>query len=345
MIRNLLMAAGLVAVAACGDGLPEPARHGPRVSAALEQEWDLGGSPARQAVFSADGRLLATSSAGGAILIRRAADWKILLHLDHPGGVASLAFSPDGKRLFSGGYDGAVRSWNPESGHETLPVRKAQGAIWSLDVSPDGSRLAAAGEDRLIRLWPLAGGPSRVLAGHERNIWEVRFSPDGRRLASGSFDATARLWSGWGKGPVRILRGHDEAVVGLDYSPDGRLLATGGDDSTIRLWRTTDGSPLMTIDNGNHAYKLAFNPDGRWLASAGRARGGLGTLWHQATGAGAAAAPVHVWRVSDGALIAKLPHPDDVMYVTFSPDGRRLVTGGEDGKVRIWRLTAQAGRD
>ena len=336
-IRSAATFAALFTLAGCG-GAPRPVMSGDRLEAALERTWQSQ-SPARQSVFSRDGQLLATANASGAIVVRRSGVWEIAAELDHPGGVTALAFSADGTRLYSAGYDGVVRVWALASARQVGQLPGAEGTIWSLDVSPDGDRLAAAGEDRIIRIWRLGEQASpTLLRGHERIVWEVRISPDGSRLASASFDASAQLWDFASGASAARLDGHGEAVVGLDYSPDGELIATGSDDSTVRLWRARDGAPIRTLANGNHAYKVAFSPDGRWLASAGRARSGLGTFWHQLTGAGGDAAPVHLWRVADGALVAALPHPDDVMYVTFSRDGGHLVTGGEDGAVRLWRL-------
>lgn len=341
MIRTKL-ATGLattLTLSGCGD-MSQPVVSGDRLEATLERTWQSP-SPARQSIFSRDGRLLATANASGAIVVRRSGDWAIAAELDHPGGATALAFSADGARLYSAGYDGIVRVWELASARQVGLLTGSEGTIWSLDVSPDGDRLASAGEDKIIRIWRLdESAQPAVLRGHERNVWEVRFSPDGRRLASASFDASARLWDSATGASAARLDGHGEAVVGLDYSPDGDLIATGSDDSTVRLWRARDGTPLHILANGNHAYKVAFSPDSRWLASAGRARSGLGTFWHQLTGAGGHAAPVHLWRVGDGALVAALPHPDDVMYVAFNRDGGHLVTGGEDGAVRLWRLRA-----
>jgi len=271
-------------------------------------------------------------------------DLRIVRRLRHPGGATALAFAPDGLRLATSGYDGAIRLWDIATGRLALKLEGARGTVWTLDFSPDGSRLAAAGEDGIVRIWSPADG--RLLArlrGHERNVWEVRFSPDGKRLASGSFDATARIWESETGAPLAALAEHEEAVVGLAWSPDGRWLATGGDDSTIRLRRASDGKIVRGLWVGNHAYKLAFSPDSRWLANAGRARGGLATLWHQLTGAGADSEAIRLWRVADGALVQALKMPEDVMYVGFSPDGRWLVASGDDGAVTLWKLSTGPG--
>jgi WD40 repeat protein len=311
---------------------------GPAVRATLAASWATRG-PAREDAFSRDGSLLAASDASGRISVRRVSDWTSAAEFEHPGGATAAAFSIDGKTLLTAGYDGIVRQWDIASHREAGELRGAKGAIWALDVSPDGSRVAAAGEDGMIRIWSLdERSPPLVLRGHERNVWEVEFSPDGKKLASGSFDRTTRLWDvETGRG-LNILRGHQQAVVGLAFSPDGRTLATCGDDSTIRTWRLPDGEPRGVVHTGNHAYKVAFSADGKWLASGGRAHGAIGTVWHQLTGGGDKTTPVHIWRVADSALVASLPADDDTPQVVFSPDGRWLVTSGEDNRVRIWRV-------
>ena len=337
-MRTALIFALSLVLAACGSSQPVPVTSGPRLEAGIAASWPAA-APARQAVFSRDGKLLATSDASGLITVRDTHGWNVIQQLRHPDGATSLAFSRDGAHLFSGGYDATVREWDLAARKQVRVFTGPTGTVWTIDISPDGKRLAAAGEDAIIRIWDTGKATApMLLRGHERNIWEVRFSPDGKRLASGSFDDSVRLWDASSGRSLKVLTGHTQAVVGLDFSPDGKLLATGADDSTVRIWRASDGAPLRVIDNGYHVDKVAFSPDGRWLASGGHARGSVAEVWHQLTGAGGEGEAARIWRTADGALVAALPHPEDVISLAFSPDGAWLVTSGEDNRFRLWRL-------
>jgi WD40 repeat protein len=342
--RRALLAAALL-LAACGVALwlwtsgPVPIANSP-VELVIGKRLQIDATPARELAFSRDG-LVAMSWADGRILVLAPgpSDGRHGGEVRHPGGAAAVAFSADGSLLATGGYDGLIRLWAVDGLRLLRTIRIGRGTIWSLDFSPDGTRLASGGEDRLVRIWSVADGkPLAALAGHRLNIWKVRYSPDGKWLASSSFDHDIRLWNAATGRPVRTLQGHREAVVGLAFSPDGRLLASGSDDSTVRIWRVADGAPLRTIEAGNHTYDVAFSPDGTRLATSGRARGAIGTFVYGAIGMWKPGDVVHLWRVSDGALLAAARQSDDAMYVAYHPDGAHLATASEDGTVSEWSI-------
>ncbi|MDB5691809.1 MAG: hypothetical protein JWO81_872 [Alphaproteobacteria bacterium] len=329
---------GAMALSACGG--PAPVVPGSPVSLELQRRLQISDNAARQLAFSPDGSLLAASAANGTILLWPTHERAKPRRLVQEGGVTSLAFSGDGRLLASGGYDGTVRLWRVADGAMLRRLGKeGGGTVWTVDVSRDGTRIASSGEDKLVHLWRTADGAQlAALKGHRLNVWEVRFTPDGTRLVSSSFDHDIRIWDGATGKPLRTLSGHEEAAVGLAISPDGTTIGSGSDDSTVRLWRLADGRPLRRMAAGNHAYSVAFSPDGRMLASGGRARGDVGTFWHQLTGGGAAGQSVRLWRVADGALLAAASQPEDVMAVAFSPDGGWLATASEDGTATLWRV-------
>ena len=126
----------------------------------------------------------------------------------HTYGTASVAFSPDGGTLASGGRDGVIRLWDVATGTQinTLPqtkIRRYHNEIISVVFSPDGGTLASGGYDGVVggvgggvvRLWNVTTGTQRqVLRGHTLGVTSVVFSRDGSTLASGSWDGTVLLW-------------------------------------------------------------------------------------------------------------------------------------------------------
>jgi WD40 repeat protein len=111
----------------------------------------------------------------------------------------------------------------------------------------------------------------------------------------------------------------------------------------LRLWRVSDGSQVRALPGSDHIYGVAFSRDGKWIATGGRARGNIATLWQQVFGnrlLGGNGKTARLWRVSDGALQQELSgHSDDVWSVALSSDGRWLATSSEDKTVILWALS------
>ncbi|MFI7049612.1 nSTAND1 domain-containing NTPase [Streptosporangium sandarakinum] len=287
----------------------------------------------------------------------------------HTNSVASVVFSPDGKRLATGGGDDMVRIWDVATGKQVgAPLRGHTGWVYSVAFSPDGKRLASAGMDKTVRIWDVATGKQvgAPLTGHLRMVKSVAFSPDGKRLASAGGDKTVRIWDvATGKQVGASLRGHTGWAYSVAFSPDGKRLASAGGDKTVRIWDAATGKQVGAPLTGHTGVVLSavFSPDGTRLASAGV--DDTVRLWNAATGKQVGASltghtfsvssvvfspdgkrlasggmdnMVRLWDVSTGKQIGApfTGHTGWVYSVVFSPDGTRLATGGDDNTIRLW---------
>jgi eukaryotic-like serine/threonine-protein kinase len=207
-------------------------------------------------------------------------------------------------------------------------------AIFGMACSPDGRLVAAAHANGRIRLLDL-------VARRELESWNpfsnycysVAFSPDGTRLAH-FFMGGFALWdlekhtvvTNSFETPLQ----NTSVGVGLAWSPDGRLIATTsllhlytlGSPGPILIWDATTGQKLYALQGHTaSAWKLAFSPDGRCLATPHT--DGTIILWDLAT-----RKPLKTFR----------RHGNIVSCVRFSPDGQWLASASMDETVQLWRV-------
>jgi WD40 repeat protein len=294
-------------------------------------------SSVRYAVFSPDGKFIATASEEKTARVWKVDSWVApVATLKHPHTVFSASFSPDGKQIVTACRDGLVRVWEygqPGAGATVVGEHANKKAVRQATFSPDGNLIASAGEDKTARIWRKVGQgwqPAAVLEGHGDYVQTAVFGPDGKVLLTSSRDETVRLWeeAGGRWGEIQQLRGHNAVVRCAAFSPDGTLIATSGEDNTAKIWRSENGrwEEAKTLDaHGSYVHWVGFSPDGRLLATSGRDKKAF--IWEVGT-----------WKKKT----TLIGHTDEVHTVAFSPDSQTVVTASDDLTARVWRALPDA---
>jgi WD40 repeat protein len=240
------------------------------------------------------------------------------LRVAHVAGVGVRDAEEAGRRALSSFY-------------ESTPYVHA--GLTSMAVSPDGRWLATGGEDTLIRLWDLDNPESepRALRGHKTTVQKLSFSPDGKWLVSGGAyfgrgliaersDDPAFLWNVSDASlPPSPLKGKGVAI-GFAFANSSSWLAVLFSDGAVGVWNvgTTPSSASVLLSGPDlDAKTIAVDQRGNWLAIG--YRNGTARIWSQAT----------LLRNAKPVILAG--HDDPVVRtLTFSPDGRWLVTTSTD---------------
>jgi WD40 repeat protein len=311
--------------------------------------------------YSPDGRLAATGGRDGVVRLWDVATAKEVGKLRFGDGAISgvevVAFSADGRTVAAGGYEfsdlkypGWLKLWDRESSAE-LWTQRLPSRVSALTFAPDGQSVATAIGDHpvvaqargvnlnAIRLYERDTGkvraqlkelPSRVIA--------LVFSPDGKSLRSFADDQKLRDWELSAQKPLvpHLVNGERGFFQSAALSPDGKLLATSVFSAdTIVLWDATTGKEVSKIRvPRSHGSMLAFSPDGRVLAT-----GSIGfTNVRESCDYN-----IHLWDLLTEREIRKLlPGSPTAQALAFSPDGRELLAGMDNGTGLIWSVTDPA---
>jgi WD40 repeat protein len=192
----------------------------------------------REAAFSPDGRLAATSGSDGDIRIwDTVAGDEYRRCASNGGGVHAVRFSPDGRLIVYYGSDQSIRVWNVEDAEEIRRFDGHSDLVSQIRFTPDGRRLVSVGFDGTVRQWCLDEGRELWRSRLEAyGIRSVGISHDGRLIAAAGFDKQISFLDA-DSGELKVqFAGHDGGVTGLEFLPGDRTLISAGYDGTIRYW-------------------------------------------------------------------------------------------------------------
>jgi WD40 repeat protein/energy-coupling factor transporter ATP-binding protein EcfA2 len=239
------------------------------------------------AALSPDGRTLATTDLfDGSVMLWNVATGRQIATLPTidfetlpdgggtiPGGGAStVAFSPDGEILATGGQDEPIRLWNVAT-HGQIGAALANSASANDFIfSPGGQTLASIDGFGDIQLWNIATHKKQNYIAASQTTSQAAFSPDGTTLATGDTDGVVRLWQiASASQSSALLTGIGSTSVA--FLPDGKTLVTASTDGTVRLWDAATSQQIGTSLTSNGIAVAAFSQDGKTLVTANGSTG------------------------------------------------------------------------
>lgn len=168
------------------------------------------------------------------------------LLIGHAGNITCVAFSEDGKKVISGGWDSQAFVWDVEAGSVTAELQGHGGPVWGVMVY-DAKLVLTACADQIIRVFDINGKSLGAFKGHTDVVRCFCKLPTGHwsgaAFASAGNDEIIRLWTLEGQ-QVGELEGHSAYIYNLAILPNGDILSSS-EDRTVRIWR--DGRCIQTI--------------------------------------------------------------------------------------------------
>ncbi|MCO1577896.1 hypothetical protein M8C13_19260 [Crossiella sp. SN42] len=340
--------------------------------AKLTAEWPSGAAALHTVAFSPDGGTLATAGEDGLTqlwqvdrpgraprVLRGVASgegtetqtWRFgdasrgqgrgtaVLHSTTASRLMSIAFSPDGTVLATGGTQGGAQLWRVSDGTPLgAPLPVEDGPVWRVQFNNQGTVLATAGNDAVL-LWNVADlnrvsklGHSLSVEGHSMRT--VSFSADGATLVTATSDGRIRLWNV----PPDLLPEHHTRIDAVATRPRGDLIAFGDARDVIHLWSTETGHrpremariepPAVRGHCEQCRTQVRFSPDGTLLVAL------TNTSLVRLLDVSDPSRPVQRAEIRLGST--------STTALALSPDGRLLMVNDDDHTARLWDISNPA---
>ena len=285
---------------------------------------------------------VADGGPGGGVYLWSAAPARVVMTFTDPRsqGFRAVAFSADGL-LAAVGNDGSVDVWNIDSRalDDRIPPQAADGR--ALSVAFSAGTLAVGDRSGTTLLWDETAGdfsassPSLVGPADSGGVTAVAFASDGT-LAAGYSNGDAYVWDTFVSSPTISYAEYGSAVTSAAWADDAGTLAVAHTDGQVSLSQWTNGEPG---ESGPGESPVGYAvPGGGAATAAGWTTIGGDSMF----AAGAAGGTTYVWddTASTGPVKDAGPRGVSVTALSFAPGGTTMATGGSDGKVRLWRVTA-----
>ncbi|MBI3166522.1 MAG: hypothetical protein HYZ24_17690, partial [Chloroflexi bacterium] len=185
-----------------------------------------------------------------------------------------------------------------------------------------GGRVVTTDQKGIIYIWDVESGQKLSSLNGGMGVISMTVSPDGKYLVTGTEEGNRSIV--WDLATLTKITELEQIglINSVQFSKDGKILATGSSETSVYLWNAGDGSFSRIgheiLVNGN-VITMSFSPDDKLLA--------VGDSAHY----------VYLFDIASNGEINRLPHADKVTSVSFSPDGKQLVSVSRK-TVLLWDL-------
>lgn len=218
-------------------------------------------------VASPDGAFVYSTCANGYVSMWDANERRFVQHLGkHDMQAHSIAISPDGKFLASGGFDRTVRVYDLETRTE---IHKFAIHQWALDLSfaADSKNLVLTDGLQLQVIDLDSEEPEQQpLDPAHRTVLACKCSPDGKLMAAAVERRILHVYQISSQPPFRVRRiarlaGHEGLLQHISFTPDSENIITGSTDQTVRIWSRSHSAKLQTRPHRRMITGVVFGPD------------------------------------------------------------------------------------
>lgn len=237
--------------------------------------------------------------------------------LAHRGVAWFTSFSPSSPLLATGGSDELVKLWNLDTKELVSCLTHHKGTVHCGTFSNNGQFFASCSSDKTAVVVSTDSGQMiSNITSHNFGVTWCCFSPDSDVLCTCSWDNTALLSCPRTGDSLSLLQGHRSPVTCADFSPSG-LLATSSWDRNIRIWDIVKGASCPMTGHTDVVWSVSFNPTTpHILASVSRDK------------------TTCIWDTRMAGRV-KAIESDNMTCARYSPDGKKLVSVGNDATILI----------
>ncbi|CCW62363.1 unnamed protein product [Phytomonas sp. EM1] len=291
-------------------------------------------------VFPAGFSLVFATCGGSDIRLWNAKSCTELLRIEIPGLTCNcIHFTADGSMIISGWSDGRLRGFGPQSGKliftmhdahksESLGQRvKIGGRVGVTSVCNDhtSTNVITGGSDGQVRVWRITGKSCFLKASmkeHKSTVNALAITHDDTECVSASDDGSCIVWdlTRFVRRNIIYLQTYFRAVA---YYPDESQIITCGNDKSITYWDSVDCNAIRELSGSKtgELNTLSMSPNGDFFATGGNDR------------------ILKVWNYERGDCIAVgVAHSCSITKVVVSPDGKRIVSVGDEGAIFLWNV-------